>query len=144
MADPTPAARRPPLEGRYVPTPDGPNVDFYRHARSGRVHLQRCTACGRHQHPPRYRCPACGSADLSWEPVAGTGAVHSWTVTHRPVDLVWATVAPYATVVVALDEGPRLVGAWEGGLDDLRLDLPVTVDVEPAGDEFAFLWFRPA
>jgi len=132
-------------DARYVPVPDGPNVDFYRHATSGRLHLQHCTGCDRHQHPPRYRCPGCGSdADLVWTPSDGRGALHSWTVTHRPVDPGWADRLPYATVVVQLDEGVRLVGAWEGELTDLALDLPVALRIEPAGDEFAFLWFSPA
>lgn len=135
---------RPPLEGRFVPTPDGPAVEFYRHAVAGALHLQRCASCGHHQHPPRWRCPTCGSLDLVWEPSPGRGVLFSWTVTHRAVDFVWGAVVPYATVVVQLDEGPRVVGGWDGELDELALDLPVALDLEPAGDEFAFLWFRPA
>jgi len=68
--------------------------------------------------------------------------LHTWTVTHRAKDPAWPT--PYATVVVATDEGPRVVGAWEGELDDLALDRPVQVRVEPAGEEFAFFWWSPA
>lgn len=133
------------MEGRLVPTPDGPNVDFYRHATTGTLHLQQCSACGRFQHPPRYRCPACGSTDLAWVPSPGAGRLHTWTITHRAVDPAWAPRIPYATVVVELDEGIRLVGAWEGeSNDELALDLPVAVRIEPAGAEFAFLWFRPA
>ena len=130
-------------DGRIIPVPDGPNVEFYRHAVSGTLHLQRCPSCGRFQHPPRYRCPACGDA-LEWVPLPGAGRIHSWTVTHRPVDPGWADRIPYATVVVELDEGPRLVGGWENAEPtDLGLDLPVTLRIEPAGDEFAFLWFSP-
>jgi uncharacterized OB-fold protein len=132
-------------EHRIIPTPDGPNVDFYRHVLTGRLHLQHCAACDRYQHPPRYRCPACGSEDaLEWVPVSGDGRIHTWTVTHRPVDPGWADEVPYATVVVELDEGVRLVGAWEHAEPaDLTLDLPVQLRIEPASDEFAFLWFSP-
>ena len=80
---------------------------------------------------------------MTWDPSTGVGRIHSWTVTHRPVDPGWADRVPYATVVVELDEGVRLVGAWEGA-DGLALDLRVTLRIEPAGPEFAFLWFRPA
>src|SRR5687767_3647693 len=100
-------------DGRFIPVPDGPNVDFYRHAVTGTLHLQRCGSCERFQHPPRYRCSACGDESLDWVPSAGAGRIHSWTVTHRPVDPAWADQVPYATVVVELDEGVRLVGAWE-------------------------------
>ena len=33
----------------------------------------------------------------------------SWTITHQAVDPAFADAWPYATVVVELDEGPRLV-----------------------------------
>ena len=131
-------------DDRFVPTPDGPHLDFYRHATTGTLHLQRCSGCGRFQHPPRYGCPACAGADLEWVPSAGTGEIYSWTVTHRPIDPGWADRLPYATVVVELDEGVRLVGALEGlAPDELTLGSRMQMRVEPAGDDFAFLWFSP-
>lgn len=130
----------PGADARFVPTPDGPNVGFYaRASATGRLHLQRCGACGRWQHPPRYRCPACGG-EPGWERASGRGRIHSWTTTHRPVDPAWPV--PYTTVVVETDEGPKLVGAWEDDASP-ELDQPVEVGIEPAGDEFAFLWFSP-
>ena len=82
--------------------------------------------------------------DLVFVPSAGRGRIFSWTVTHRPVDPGWAAEGlPYATVVIEMEEGVRLVGGWRGGLDALRLDLEVGVEVEAAGENFAFLYFRP-
>ena len=47
--------------------------------------------------------------------------------------------------VVELEEGPRLVGSLEGiANDELRLDLPVVVALEPANDRVALVSFRPA
>jgi len=129
---------------RFVPDPDGRNADFYAHLAAGRLHVQRCEDCSRVLHPPRYQCPGCGSEALAFVPASGRGRVFSWTVTHRPVDPGWSAALPYATVVVELDEGVRVVGAWRGANAALRLDLPVFVEVEPAGDRFGFLWFRPA
>lgn len=129
---------------RFVPDPDGRNADFYRHLASGRLHVQHCDDCARALHPPRYACSQCGSDSLGFVPSEGRGRVFSWTVTHRPVDPGWAAELPYATVVVEMDEGVRLVGAWRGPRDALALDLPVVAEVEKASDSFAFLWFRPA
>ena len=129
---------------RFVPSPDGRNRDFYQHLATGRLHLQQCAGCARVLHPPRYSGPGCGSDDLAFVASAGRGRLFSWTVTHRPVDPGWAARVPYATVVVAMDEGVRLVGGWRGANEALALDLPVTVEVEPVSVEFAFLWFRPA
>jgi uncharacterized OB-fold protein len=134
-------SERPP---RMVPDPDGRNADFYRYAATtGKLHLQRCDECARTLHPPRYLCAGCGSDALTFVPASGRGRLFSWTVTHRPVDPGWAHALPYATVVVEMEEGVRLVGAWRGELDQLVLDAPVQVEVEPASEEFAFLHFRP-
>ncbi len=133
-----------------VADPDGRNVDFYRHAASGTLHLQRCDDCMRPYHPPRYLCAACGGDALTFVPASGRGRLFSWTVTHRPVDPGWAAEAlPWATVVVEMEEGVRLVGGWRGGLDELTLDRPVRVEVEveasgeATGEAFARLYFLP-
>jgi uncharacterized OB-fold protein len=127
---------------KMVPDPDGRNADFYRHLASGRLHLQQCAGCAHYYHPPRYLCRECGSADLEFVPVAGSGRIFSWTVTHRPVDAAWAAEIPYTTVVVAMDEGPRLVGALRD-LDPalLELELPVRAEIERVSDEFARIYF---
>lgn len=134
-----------PTPQRIVPDPDGPNADFYRHAATGKLHVQHCRACGAWHHPPRYLCSRCGAEDLEWVPSSGRGTIFSWTVTHIPVDPAWFTSGPYATVVVQMDEGVRIVGAWKGAsLDEIHLDLPVVAEIEPVNDRFAFVWFRPA
>ena len=129
---------------KMIPDPDGRNADFYRHAATGRLHLQRCTACSSWYHPPRYLCRECGSDALEFTPASGKGRVFSWTVTHRPVDMAWAREIPYATVVVAMEEGPRIVGALSGmDPSELALDLPVRAETERVTDDFARILFTP-
>jgi uncharacterized OB-fold protein len=128
---------------RILPSPIGPNADFYAFLARGELRLQRCAACRTWRHPPRHRCAACGSLDATWEPASGRGRIFTWTVTHRAVDP--AFTPPYAVVVVELEEGPRLVGSPRGiALDDLALDLPVVVEIEPVSDALGLLWFSPA
>ena len=127
---------------KMVPSPDGRNADFYRLAATGRLHLQRCTSCGHYYHPPRYLCRECGSGALDFVPSQGRGRVFSWTVTHRPVDPGWADELPCATVVVAMEEGVRVVGALKGDPGSLELDLPVTVEIDPVSEEFARIVFN--
>ena len=130
---------------KYVPDPDGRNADFYHHLVQGQLHLQQCEDCARFLHPPRFRCAGCGSLALVFLPSEGRGRLFSWTVTHRPVDPGWAAEGlPWATVVIEMEEGVRLVGGWRGQLEELRLDLEVEVEIEPAGENFAFLYFRPS
>ena len=126
---------------RLLPNPVGPNAEFYGYLARGELRLQRCNGCGVWRHPPRHRCAACGSLDASWEPVSGRGRVFSWTTTHRAVDP--AFTPPYAVVVAELEEGPRLVGNMRDfPVEELALDLPITVDIEPRTEAVALLWFR--
>jgi hypothetical protein len=132
---------RPP---KIIPDPDGLNADFYRHLAAGTLCLRHCDACGLMHHPPRYLCASCGSDNVGWAPASGRGRIFSWTVTHRPVDPGWAPDLPWATVVVEMEEGPRLVGAWRGADPEvLRLDLPVRAEIEKENDQFALLYFSP-
>jgi uncharacterized OB-fold protein len=129
--------------GRILPTPTGLNAELYAFWAHGELRLQRCRQCGSWRHPPRYRCAACGSAEVSWELAAGHGHVYTWTITHRPVDPAFEP--PYAVVVVELDEGPRLVGNLAGiELSELRIDLPVVVELDAVSDTVGLLAFRPA
>jgi uncharacterized OB-fold protein len=126
---------------RMIPDPVGPDAEFYAHLATGTLHLCRCAACGRWRHPPRLRCPACGSSDARWEPASGRGRVYSWTVTHQAIDP--AFTPPYAIVVVELEEGPRLVGNLVGAdPSELALDRPVRVEVETVSERVGLVQFR--
>ena len=126
---------------RMIPDPVGADAEFYGHLARGELHLRRCTECRTWRHPPRLRCPTCGSAAAAWERASGLGRVFSWTVTHQPIDP--AFTPPYAVVVVELEEGPRLVGNLVGAEpSELALDRPVCVEVEPVSDRVALVQFR--
>ena len=127
-----------------VPEPEGLNAEFYERAHAGVLHLQRCSGCGRFRHPPRYYCAGCGSPDVEWVPSPGRGRLVSWTVTHFPFDRGWAEELPYATVVVELDEGVRVIGAVEGvAVDALEPGLRLGASLEPMAETFTFITFRP-
>jgi len=128
---------------RMIPDPMGPSAELYAFWAKGELRLQRCADCGAWRHPPRFRCAACASDAVTWDVASGRARVFSWTITHRPVDPAFDP--PYAIVVAELEEGPRLVGSLAGiANDELRLDLPVVVALEPANDRVALVTFRPA
>ena len=130
------------MSERLLPSPMGLNAELYAFWAKDELRLQRCAQCRTWRQPPRYRCAACGSPDVSWELASGRGHVFSWTITHRAVDPAFEP--PYAIVVVELEEGPRLVGSLAGiELSDLRLDLPVVVALEAASDTIRLVTFRP-
>jgi uncharacterized OB-fold protein len=128
---------------RMIPTPTGPSAELYAYWAQGELRLQRCADCAAWRHPPRFRCAACGSDAVTWDVASGRARVFSWTITHRPVDPAFEP--PYAIVVAELEEGPRLVGNLAGiANEELRLDLPVVVELEPVNDAVALVTFRPA
>lgn len=82
----------------------------------GELRVQRCGTCGAATLPPRLACPACGSATLAWQRVAGGGTVWAVTVVHRAPSDLYKPLLPYTLVLVQLDEGPRVMAHGEPGL----------------------------
>jgi uncharacterized protein len=126
-----------------IPTPEGPNAEFYAHAATGTVHVQHCVDCDHLQHPPRHRCRQCTSADLDWQPVDGTGTLYSWTTSHFPFDRGWAPGLPYSTGVIELAGGVRIVAALATEVVP-RTGLPVRVEPIRQPDGSVLLGIRPA
>jgi uncharacterized OB-fold protein len=120
--------------------PDDLNLEFFqRIAATGRMHLQRCDSCGNYAHPPRMYCPRCFSGEYSYEEISGLGSIYSYTVSHHTAEPAWQAELPYTTVVVELDEGPRIVAA--AAIDDpksIRIGRRVRITAERRTDDFAY------
>lgn len=126
---------------KVIPRPDELNADLYRHiVDTGQLHVQHCTACDQYAHPPRYYCSRCFSSALEYVPVSGHGIVYSHTVSHMSAEPAWQQEVPYATAVVELDEGPRLVGsARVADPSTIRIGQRARVSAEKRTEDFAFL-----
>lgn len=134
------------LEGKQRPRPEDLDLEFFESAtRTGRLHAQRCDACGDHHHPPRLYCPVCFSGEYSFAEVSGRGTVYGYTLSHFTSEKAWKDEVPYLTVVVELEEGPRLVGSARGiEPEEISLGLPVRIVPEKVADDFAYLWVERA
>ncbi len=118
--------------GRPHPEPvrTADNHGFWDAADDGRLAVQRCAGCRAWYHPPRPMCPACGSLDLRWTDVPGTGVVYSYTLLHHPQHPAFDY--PVIAVVVELDEGVRLVSNLIGvAAAEVRIGLPVELRFAP-------------
>jgi uncharacterized OB-fold protein len=82
---------------------------FFEEARAGRLTGIRCGKCGELAIPPKEFCPSCQERNWTPVPLAGKGAVTSFTVIRIPPRGRGAE-APYAVAVVRLDEGVSLLG----------------------------------
>jgi uncharacterized OB-fold protein len=131
--------------GKQIPHPNELDLEFFEAAaRTGRLHVQRCSSCGDHHHPPRMYCPACFSSDYSFAETSGRGVVYSHTISHHSAEKTWRDLLPYATIVVELNEGPRVVGSARGfELDQIKIGVPVEVVPETVAEDFAYLWVEP-
>jgi uncharacterized OB-fold protein len=126
------------------PAPDPVEAPFWDWCRRHELRLQRCGACGTLRFPPRPRCPQCRSMLATWEPVAGTGTVASYTIVHPPVLPAFADRVPYNAVVVELDEGPFMVSNLLDVADeDLTTGMRVEVTFVDLDDDLTLPQFRP-
>jgi uncharacterized protein len=93
------------VSDQRAPEPYGdPNTyAFWDAARSGRLLIQRCTACGAHQFYPRPFCLRC-QGTVEWTESAGRGVVYAQTLVH--VETPGGPKPPYTVAVVELDEVP--------------------------------------
>lgn len=87
---------------------------FWEGLRRGEVRIQRCQACRAWVFYPRTNCPECLSNELSWQVVAGTGQLHTFTIARIPTAPFFADEAPQLLAVVELDEGVRMASTLVG------------------------------
>ena len=131
---------------RKQPEIDGRNAEFYEYSVDDELRFQRCLQCSTWRHPPRLRCAHCGSAETAWEPSSRLGTIWSWTVTHQLFDSAMAGRLPYASVVVEVAEGPRVVALLDEAVDpaSLRIGMPVRLDFEHPNGPIGLLVCRIA
>lgn len=105
--------------------------------RSGTLMVQECLECKAKQHPPGLRCHSCGSCDLAFAPVSRVARLLSWSTLNRAPHSTFAAELPYTVVVAAVDDGVLIEGRWDERSDaalDLRIDMPVTLELRASGD----------
>jgi len=113
-----------------LPTPD--TQAWFDRIDEGVLTVPRCTACASFFLYPRSSCPRCGAREIELVEAAGTGTVASFVINHRGPE---GFEAPYVIALVALAEGPSLMGNVT--TDDpagLEVDTPVRVAFEQRGD----------
>jgi uncharacterized protein len=93
---------------------------------------------------PRESCAACGLFNWSWERSSGQGQVFSWTVVHRALHPGFTPDVPYATVIIELAEGVRMVSCvLDLDPEQLRVGLLVAVVFDDVTPEVILPKFRP-
>ena len=89
------------------PIPDPDSRGFWEATAQGRLALQHCASCGRHQFPALEACRYCGGP-LAWQPVSGRGSIHTFIIQHHNVSPGFDARRPYPIALVCPDEAPEL------------------------------------
>lgn len=114
--------------------------------RSGELLIQVCRSCGRPNMYPRYYCPFCQSADLSYKSSSGVGILHSYTIVRAVPPRGFEAELPYALGVVKLEEGVQLIARLEPGVngewDEYACDADVRFVPTPEHGGRQVAWFR--
>jgi uncharacterized OB-fold protein len=145
MTDDTTSAGPNILGERLLPVPEPDNQPFWDALRAGELRIQRCVDCDTLQHPPQPICPRCPDSPQEWALMSGRGEVYSYVVTHQPTNPAFRDKTPFATVIVELAEGPRLVSNLvDVAPDAIEIGMPVEVVFHPVTEEITLPLFRRA
>jgi len=121
-----------------LPVPDEDTKEFWDGCRRHKLLVQRCPQCGYYCFPPYPMCPKCQSVERCWVEVSGRGKVYSWAIVHRPAHPAFTKDAPYALVLIELNEQQdlRMLGnIVDCDIADIRADMPVEVLFDDVTEE---------
>ena len=126
---------------RARPPVNRDNAFFWEGVAHGELRIQRCADCSQLRHPPRPMCSACQST--AWDTVTSTGRgeIYSYATHHHPP--LPGIKLPLTAVLVALEEGVRIVSTLTGTPpDDVRIGMPVEVVFEDVDQDLVLPVFR--
>ncbi len=138
MTQPMPTGPRP------LPQIDPEHEAWWAGLRRHELLVQECPRCRTLAFPPEPACPACRSLERGWRRSSGRGSVFSWVVVRRASHPYFSDKVPYAVALVTMEEGFRVVGSFEGAIEQLRDGLPVEAGFEDVNEQVALLRFRVA
>ncbi len=132
------------VKPRPAPVPDPESAPYWSAGLEGRLVVQRCTACGRHQLYARAHCLSCRSP-VEWVEASGRGTVYSFTVIRQNPSRSFRHMIPFVVALVDLVEGPRLMTNIVGcSPEEVIVGASVRVTFEAVSDEAALPLFELA
>ena len=94
----------------------GPHLQkFFQGLKEGKILVNKCPSCGRHQIPPINVCGRCHVEMGEWEEVGPRGTIFAYQVVAEPVydaGLAGMREVPYATAHIILDGAPDATFFW--------------------------------
>jgi uncharacterized OB-fold protein len=81
------------------------------------IRFQHCTTCGQAQTFAHDACQHCGAESLVWKTSSGRGRIYAATIVARAPSDAFRPLAPYTLVVVEMEEGARIMGHADPGIE---------------------------
>jgi uncharacterized OB-fold protein len=131
------------LPPKPLPVPSALAKPFWDALQQGELRLQRCGHCGHCNHPPLLICPKCHHRELSWEKVATTGTLYSYTIVYRPPMAAFKQDVPYGVGLVDVDgTDARLLTNILGPVDTLHIGMRLELVFEMASDDITLFKYK--
>jgi len=129
------------------PAADDWTQGFWDAAAEGRLAVTRCSSCGTFRLPPGRFCRACGSQEVTYETLPGTGTVFTCTVVRQPLSAQDAAgFEEYVPAVIDADGAPgaRFVSAVvDCAPDDVAPGMKVRVVWDRVSDALSLPYWTP-
>jgi uncharacterized OB-fold protein len=128
------------------PEPTLDDAPFWSHCQAGRLHFQRCAACGLYRHPPAPACRGCGAAESEWVPAPDEAELFSFTVVHYAAIGGIAGDLPYNVAIVrypSLGDVRLVSNVIDAEPGQLRIGMPLELVWETAGNGQKLPRYRP-
>jgi uncharacterized OB-fold protein len=110
---------------------------------AGEQQYLSCETCGDSTLPPRQICPACGSNELTQEPLSTRGEIVSFTEISVTIPRFHGET-PYTVVLAELNDGVTLTGQLrEATANDITIGDEVGLDTEAHKGGPALITFHP-
>ena len=118
-----------------LPQPSAEAEPYFAGLSEGKLLIQRCEHCGALSTQPGAMCRQCGSTTFGWLQASGIGEVYSYVVTHQAVHPALRGYTPFATIEVALQEGPHLTSNLiDVPPEEIKIGMAVEVVFETVAD----------
>jgi uncharacterized OB-fold protein len=131
------------LMGSQPVTPE--TAGHWEAAAQGKFTVPTCDKCGTNYWPVTHVCYACGAVAWSWQPVAGTGVVYTFTWLDAPTHPT-SQLENIAVLQLDATKGePLRVPGWVVGVDRQTLvcDLPVEAAFDILDHDVAVPYWKP-
>jgi uncharacterized OB-fold protein len=128
-----------------LPVPSAETDAFWEGCRQHKLILPYCLSCDSWYFYPRPLCPKCHSWNVTNREHSGRGTLYTYAIQYRPQAPGFQNELPYATALVDLAPGCRMMTNLVGTEPDparIRCDSPVEVVFEDVTPEFTIPKFR--